>query len=62
MKAKSESRSSSSATDRETLWMHRFQAAREWGRAREEIRRWVWGGGKKLLGLVLRRDAEAALL
>jgi lysozyme len=30
--------------------------------ARAEIQRWVYGGGKKLPGLVLRRKAEAALL
>lgn len=30
--------------------------------ARRELRRWVYGGGRKLPGLVLRREAEAALL
>lgn len=30
--------------------------------ARRELRRWVNGGGRKLPGLVLRREAEAALL
>jgi lysozyme len=30
--------------------------------ARTELRRWVNGGGRKLPGLVLRREAEAALL
>lgn len=34
----------------------------EWGRAKEEIRRWVWGGGRKLPGLVKRRDVEARML
>lgn len=34
----------------------------DWGRAREEIVKWVWGGGRRLPGLVLRREAEAALL
>lgn len=33
-----------------------------WGSARDELRKWVWGGGRKLPGLVLRREAEAALL
>lgn len=33
-----------------------------WSEAKKEIRRWVWGGGKKLPGLVIRREAEAALL
>lgn len=36
--------------------------ARDWPAARVEIRRWVYGGGRKLPGLVLRREAEAALL
>jgi len=30
--------------------------------AKRELAKWVWGGGKKLPGLVLRRAAEAALL
>lgn len=34
----------------------------EWLDAREELAKWVWGGGKKLPGLVLRREAEAQLL
>jgi lysozyme len=34
----------------------------DWPAARAEIRRWVFGGGRKLPGLVLRREAEAALL
>lgn len=33
-----------------------------WPEAQRELRRWVWGGGRKLPGLVLRREAEAALL
>lgn len=36
--------------------------AGEWADAREEIRRWVYAGGRKLPGLILRRQAEAALL
>lgn len=28
----------------------------------EELPKWVWGGGRKLPGLVLRRAAEAALI
>jgi len=35
---------------------------RDWPQARAEIRKWVWGGGRKLPGLVLRREAEAQLL
>lgn len=36
--------------------------ARDWPGAQREVRRWVCGGGRKLPGLVARRDAEAALL
>lgn len=36
--------------------------AREWSRAAEEIQRWVYGGGRKLPGLVARRRFEAELL
>lgn len=34
----------------------------DWGEAAEQIEKWVWAGGRKLPGLVLRRAAEAALL
>lgn len=34
---------------------------RDWVAAGQELRRWVYGGGKVLLGLVARRSAEAAL-
>jgi lysozyme len=34
----------------------------DWERAKVEIQKWVFGGGKKLPGLVIRRAAEAALL
>lgn len=33
--------------------------ARDWHGAHKEIRKWVYGGGKKLPGLILRREAEA---
>lgn len=36
--------------------------AREWPAAADEMRKWVWGGGRTLPGLVARRAAEAALL
>jgi lysozyme len=36
--------------------------AADWAAAAEQIRRWVYGGGRKLPGLVLRREAEAGLL
>ncbi len=33
-----------------------------WSEARRELAKWVWGGGRKLPGLVLRRKAESILL
>ena len=36
--------------------------AGDWHGAAEELQKWVWGGGKKLPGLVARRKAEAVLL
>lgn len=30
--------------------------------AKREIVKWVWGGGKRLPGLILRREVEASLL
>lgn len=36
--------------------------AGDWEGAQEELQKWVWGGGKKLPGLVLRRQAEARLI
>lgn len=36
--------------------------SQDWAGARTEIRKWVFGGGRKLPGLVLRREAEAAML
>ena len=35
---------------------------RDWIAARQELRRWVYGGGKVLPGLVLRREAEVSLI
>ena len=35
---------------------------RDWPSAAQELRRWVYGGGKVLPGLVARREVEAALL
>ena len=35
---------------------------RDWIAAGQELRRWVYGGGKVLPGLVTRRDAEASLV
>lgn len=35
---------------------------RDWAAAAAELRRWVYGGGKVLPGLVARRDVEAQLI
>lgn len=35
---------------------------RDWSSVAQELRRWVYGGGKVLPGLVLRREVEALLL
>lgn len=35
---------------------------RDWNAAAVEIRKWVWGGGRRLPGLVRRRELEAQLL
>lgn len=36
--------------------------AEDWEEAKTELLKWVYGGGKKLKGLVLRREAESELL
>lgn len=36
--------------------------AADWDGAADELQKWVWGGGRKLPGLVMRRAAEASLL
>ena len=36
--------------------------AGDWEGAADELQKWVWGGGRKLPGLILRRQAEALLL
>ena len=35
---------------------------RQWPEVRKELLKWVYGGGRVLPGLVLRRQAEAALI
>jgi lysozyme len=35
---------------------------RDWSSATHELRQWVYGGGKVLSGLVLRREAEIAIM
>lgn len=42
--------------------LRRRVGQRDWQAAASELRRWVNGGGKVLPGLVMRREAEIALL
>lgn len=42
--------------------LRRCVDAGDWGAAKAELARWVYGGGRKLPGLIRRRAAEAALL
>ncbi len=46
----------------QTSTLRRRVNQRNWLGAASELRRWVYGGGKVLPGLVARRDAEARLL
>lgn len=46
----------------QTSTLRRRINQREWEHAAGELRRWVYGGGRVLPGLVLRRAAEIALL
>jgi lysozyme len=46
----------------QTSTLRRRINERDWAAAQTEIRRWVYGGGKVLPGLVARREAEAELL
>ena len=46
----------------QTSTLRRRINQRDWSSAAQELRRWVYGGGKVLPGLVLRRQAEALLL
>jgi len=46
----------------QTSTLRRRINQREWSGAAQELRRWVYGGGKVLPGLVARREAEAVLL
>ncbi|MGE0805124.1 MAG: lysozyme [Burkholderiaceae bacterium] len=46
----------------QTSTLRRRVNQREWNVAGRELRRWVFGGGKVLPGLVCRREAEAAFL
>ena len=46
----------------QTSTLRRRINQRDWAAAASELRRWVYGGGKVLPGLVTRREAETALL
>lgn len=46
----------------QTSTLRRRVNQREWTAAATELRRWVYGGGKVLPGLVTRREAEVAWL
>ena len=46
----------------QTSTLRRRVNQRDWSAAGTELRRWVYGGGKVLPGLVARRSAEAALI
>jgi lysozyme len=46
----------------QTSTLRRRVSQREWPAAASELRRWVFGGGRVLPGLVARREAEVALL
>jgi len=46
----------------QTSTLRRRMNQRDWPSAAMELRRWIYGGGKALPGLVARRSAEAALI
>lgn len=46
----------------QTSTLRRRVNQRDWAAAATELRRWVYGGGKVLPGLVKRRDTECQLL
>ena len=46
----------------QTSTLRRRVNQRDWAAAATELRRWVYGGGKVLPGLVARRGAEVSLL
>jgi len=46
----------------QTSTLRRRINQRDWAAAGQELRRWIYGGGKVLPGLVSRRDAELRLL
>ena len=46
----------------QTSTLRRRVNQRDWSAGAQELRRWVYGGGRVLPGLVARREAEAVLL
>ena len=46
----------------QTSTLRRRINQRNWSSAAQELRRWIYGGDKVLPGLVVRREAEAAIL
>ncbi len=46
----------------QTSTLRRRINQRDWPSASQELRRWVYGGGRVLVGLVTRREVEVALL
>lgn len=46
----------------QTSTLRRRVLERDWPGAAEQLRRWVYGGGRVLPGLVARREVEAAML
>jgi lysozyme len=46
----------------QTSTLRRRVNQRDWIAANQELRRWVYGGGKVLPGLIARREVEVALL
>jgi lysozyme len=46
----------------QTSTLRRRVNLRDWPSSGQELRKWVYGGGRVLPGLVTRREAEAALL
>ena len=46
----------------QTSTLRRRINQQDWTSAAQELRRWVYGGGKVLPGLVTRREAEVSLL
>lgn len=46
----------------QTSTLRRRINQRNWSGAKQELRRWIYGGGKALPGLIARREAETMLI